>query len=118
MPSTVKKAQPPIARLAAIGQLAVKYLGNDRFEWQTLAMFLSVADRSSDTPMQDLESIHGFTQAAVSRNTAKLGNGLTMNDAGARLIEAFEDPAYRRRKLIRMTVRGREFKEQLVTLLN
>lgn len=118
MPNTVRKCLPPIARLASIGQLAVKYLGNDRFEWQTLAMFLSIADKSSDISMQELEVIHELTQASISRNTAKLGNGLTMDDPGARLVEAFEDPAYRRRKLIRMTARGREFKEQLVALLN
>ena len=95
----------------------MKYLGNDRFEWQTLDIFLTIADRASEIAMQELEAAHGLTQAAISRNAAKLGNGLTMNEPGARLIESYEDPAYRRRKLVRLTARGQEFKAQLVALL-
>lgn len=36
-----------------------------------------------------------------------------MQDAGCRLIEAYEDPAFRRRKLVRLTALGREFREKL-----
>lgn len=106
-----------LARIAKLGQVAEKYMGNDRFEWQAFALFLFIAQSDSETPMQELEKHTGKSQAAVSRNIAKLGNGITMSEPGARLVEAFEDPAYRRRKLVRLTALGREFRDKLASQL-
>ena len=106
-----------MAQLSALGMLATRYFGNERFEWQTVDIFLTIADHLSEIPQQELEREHGLSQAAISRNTAKLGNGLTMNDPGARLIESYEDPAYRRRKLVRLTARGKEFRDCIIKML-
>jgi hypothetical protein len=54
-------------------------------------------------PMQEIEKQTSWSQAAVSRNIAKLGIGITHDKTGPRLVEAFEDPTYRRRKIVRLT---------------
>lgn len=102
-----------MSKLGKVGVVATHYMGNDRFEWQALSLFLTIAMTDSEVSMQELEKRTGKSQAATSRNIAKLGQGLTMQDAGCRLIEAYEDPAFRRRKLVRLTALGREFREKL-----
>ena len=67
--------------------------------------------------LSTLIEVSGKSQAAISRNVAKLGNGLTMADAGARLIEAYEDPSFRRRKLVKLTALGRECRGKLLALM-
>lgn len=100
-------------KVLKMGDVAVKYMGNDRFEWQQLVLFLAIAMTDGEVSFQELEKRTGASQAATSRNIAKLGQGITMHEPGARLIEAYEDPAYRRRKLVRLTALGREFREEL-----
>jgi DNA-binding MarR family transcriptional regulator len=106
-----------LSRLLDSGTLAVRYLGNDRFEWQTMRIFLTLCMNGGEMPQLELEKQTGLAQSAISRNVAKLGHGLTMDEAGARLIEAYEDPAWRRRKIVRLTARGRELAEKITDLL-
>lgn len=50
--------------------------------------------------MGHLKTLTGLSQAAVSRNVAKL--------ARAGLVESYEDPEDRRYKLARLTAKGRD----------
>lgn len=108
---------PAIPRLLKVGIAALDYLDNRRFEWQTLELFLHVASQVSPISQQELEKRMNIAQSAISRNVAKLGNGLTMNDPGARVVESYEDPTSRNRKLVRLTSRGEEFKNKLLSLM-
>ena len=114
----VKVTQAPaIPRLLKVGLVALDYLDNRRFEWQTLEMFLHVASQISPISQQELEKRMNLAQSAISRNVAKLGNGLTMNDPGARVVESYEDPSSRSSKLVRLTSRGEDFKAKLLALM-
>ena len=118
MQPEVKVTQAPaIPRLLKVGLVALDYLDNRRFEWQTLEMFLHVASQISPISQQELEKRMNLAQSAISRNVAKLGNGLTMNDPGARVVESYEDPSSRSRKLVRLTSRGEDFKAKLLALM-
>ena len=106
-----------ISKLMAAGALLQQYTGNARLEWQTAHVFLSVCMSSGEATQQELEKQTGLAQSSLSRNVARLGNGETMDDPGPKLLESYEDPAYRRRKLVRLTARGRKLADELSTIL-
>lgn len=58
--------------------------------------------------MADLEKLTGVGQSSVSRNVTKIGPGPNPKEPGYGLVEAYEDPFYRKRKLVRLTKRGKE----------
>lgn len=96
-----------VTKLLEVGQIVSKYLDRPHFEWQTIAIFLLIAQETGDVSMQVVEKRTGLAQAAVSRNVAKLSRGLTHLDTGAQLLDVFENPMNRREKLCRITARGR-----------
>ena len=102
-----------LTKLAAAGALAQKYMGNARFEWQALAVFLTLANQNKSVQMKDLEKCHALSQAAISRNCARLGDGLTREEPGPGLIKLTEDPLCRRNKLASLTPKGAEFQAAL-----
>lgn len=73
---------------------------------QHVLVFLMVADRG-EVAMEDIIKRVGVHQTAISRAVAKLGPGASPRDPGLGLIEAYEDPEWRRRKLVRITARGK-----------
>jgi DNA-binding MarR family transcriptional regulator len=107
----------PIARFIAANKAFVKVLDNERPEWPIVHTFLLVCMGGGEVPMQDIEKQLDMGQATVSRNVAKLADGITPNEPGARLVEAYEDPFYRRRKIVRLTEKGRRFAESLNDLM-
>lgn len=106
-----------LGRLLSVGKAAGSALKTERFEWQTLQIFVVICLHGGEVPMQEIQRVTGLAQSAVSRNVAKLGSGLTAEEVGAGLIEAFEDPAWRRRKIVRLTALGRKVAEQLDGLM-
>lgn len=106
------------AQVVEVGDLMAHALGNDRFEWQTMRIFLCVCMHGGEMPMQEIEKVTGWAQSSVSRNVAKLGNGVSMAEKGARLVEAYEDPEYRRRKLVRLTALGKQLYSQMIGKLS
>jgi DNA-binding MarR family transcriptional regulator len=113
--------EPKVQALVAQALLKVQekfaeYLGKGDVELQAFSTFLFIAARSSDFAMQELEEMLGLSQASVSRNVALLSIGSVKNP-GPRLIEAFEDPEYRRRKHVRLTARGRKLAEEITAIL-
>jgi DNA-binding MarR family transcriptional regulator len=89
-----------------------EYLGKGDVELQAFSTFLVIAERVNDFPMQDLQDILNMSQSSVSRNVALLSIG-TISNPGPRLIEAFEDPEYRRRKHVRLTARGKKLFDEI-----
>src|SRR4051794_21772868 len=67
--------------------------------------FLAVASHG-EMPMADLEKATGVVQSSCSRNVARIGPGTNPKEPGLGLVETFEDPWYRRRKLVKLTHRG------------
>lgn len=80
-------------------------LGRPDLQVQTILVLLHVA-RLGEIPMAQLEDLTGMSQASISRNVALLADGRP-KDPGFGLIEAAEDPHYRRRKIVRITERGK-----------
>ena len=90
---------------------------NPELQVVSVQVLLEIAMRP-ETPMADIENATGLSQAAVSRNVAKLGPGISIKEKGAGLVEAYEDPEYRRRKLVKLTPRGRTVVTELVSMLS
>ena len=83
---------------------------------QQVLTFCHVADRA-ELPMAELLKLTGLAQSSVSRTVAKLGQGESPREPGFGLIEAYEDPYFRRRKLVRLTPRGKELAKELQRVL-
>lgn len=90
---------------------------NPELQVITAQVFLSIAQRRSETPMAALEEEVGVSQAAISRNIAKLGQGISRSEPGAGWVEAYEDLDNRRRKLVRLTEKGRFVAQQLSDII-
>jgi DNA-binding MarR family transcriptional regulator len=82
------------------------FLGTSDIPLQQVLTFAHVADRQ-ELPMADLIDLTGVGQSSVSRNVAALSSTRGVREPGYGLVEAYEDPAYRRRKLVKLTARGR-----------
>lgn len=106
-----------LAKLVEASKCLAKTTGNDRLELQTMQTFLIVCIAGGETSMQEIEKQLDFGQSTTSRNVSKLGNGISMDEPGPRLVEAYEDPAYRRRKLVRLTARGHKLADDLSSIL-
>jgi DNA-binding MarR family transcriptional regulator len=104
-----------ILKLIEVGNALGRAIGNDRFEWQTARIFLTLCCHGGEMPMQEIERLTAWPQSTVSRNITKLGS---FDQTGAQLLESFEDPAYRRRKLVRLTAKGRRLGDQLSAIVN
>lgn len=76
---------------------------------QTLQVLLYVAahEGAEGVPMQDLAKAVGVAQSSVSRNVAALSEWNRHHRPGYGLVEYGEDPFNRRRKLVRLTRKGR-----------
>lgn len=106
-----------IARLMDITKLVAKWTGNERIELQTMQTLLTICLSGSELPQKELEKALGLGQSSVSRNIAKLGIGISPEDPGPGLIETYEDPYHRSRKLVRLTEKGRRFCDALINLM-
>jgi DNA-binding MarR family transcriptional regulator len=102
----------PTTKLAVQLKVIQVFLNNPEIQAQQILTLLHVG-QVGELPMADLAELTGVSQSSVSRNVAKLGRGATSRDVGAGLVEAYEDPDERRRKLVKVTSRGRELIKQL-----
>lgn len=92
-----------------------KEMGQSDIPLQQLLTFTHVAN-VTEMPMADLANLTGVAQSSVSRNVARLGPGMTPSEPGYGLLTAYEDPYYRKRKLVSLTPRGKELAKQLETV--
>lgn len=72
---------------------------------QLIQILLEVA-AVGEISQQALEKKVGISRAAVSRFLSILSVGMPLKP-GLRLVESFEDPEFRRRKIVRVTARGK-----------
>lgn len=92
-------------------------LGNTELQAQTILTLLTIM-RRKEMPMSDLEKVVGVSQAAISRNISRLSRGLPPAFAGPGVIEAFEDPYYRKRKIVQLTAKGETLRKKLGTVMS
>jgi len=81
---------------------------------QQLHCLLLIAQAEEGTSLTDLASKAGIGLATASRYVAALGKQNRHREEGLLLVEAFEDPMERRKKIIRLTPKGRAAVNKLI----
>ena len=81
---------------------------DSHMESQTIAVFFYVClySGADGVSMQTISQKLDIAQSSVSRNCYKLGDR-TRDGIGIGLLQSFEDPEERRRKLVRISAKGR-----------
>lgn len=87
---------------------------NPKMPAQHVMLLLHALSTKDARPMADFQALTGVEQSSVSRGIALLGTGLSPLEPGYGLLDAFEDPYYRRRKLVKLTPRGEALKASLL----
>jgi DNA-binding MarR family transcriptional regulator len=88
-----------------------------QIEAQAVAVFFFVAIHGGKegVSMQTISEELDIAQSSVSRNVYKLGDINRHKKIGIGLLEAFEDPMERRRKLVRLTSKGKRVHSTLLS---
>ncbi len=77
-----------------------------------LRVLVELGIRGGEMPMEEMSKVSGTSPSSITRIAVRLGPG-DKREVGLGWIEAFEDPDWRRRKLVRLTPKGRATVEQL-----
>ena len=85
---------------------------------QQLHCLLVISQAEEGLSLTDLAQKVGIGLATASRYVAALGKQNRHREEGLFLVEAFEDPMERRKKIIRLTPKGRIAIQKLVGDLN
>ena len=82
---------------------------DNQIEAQAIAVFFFVANKGNKegVAMQTISEELDLAQSSVSRNCYKLADVNRHKKTGIGLLETFEDPMERRRKLVSLTAKGR-----------
>jgi DNA-binding MarR family transcriptional regulator len=88
-----------------------------QIEAQAVAVFFFVAIHGGrdGVAMQTISEELDIAQSSVSRNVYKLGDINRHKKIGIGLLETFEDPMERRRKLVRLTSKGKRVHSTLLS---
>jgi len=78
--------------------------------------FLTLA-RHEGLSMRELADRLGIAQSSASRNVAALSEWQSFRRPGHDLVRAEEDPRERRRKIVRLTAKGRALADRLAALV-
>lgn len=89
-----------------------EFLGTPDVAMQHAQSFLTVASNSGPISMGEVMNRVGVAQSSLSRHIEILGQGKP-SKPGFGLVTAYEDPEYRRRKLVELTPRGRLLVEEI-----
>ncbi len=81
-----------------------------------LGVFAALSKHGGEMPMQDLARMTGRSGSSITRAVVKLGAG-SYRAPGYGWVEAYEDPVWRRRKLVRLTESGRQVSARLLDLV-
>ena len=89
---------------------------DSQIEAHAVAVFFFVAMKNNKdgVAMQTIGEELDIAQSSVSRNVYKLGDINRHKETGIGLLEAFEDPMERRRKLVRLTAKGKRVHNTLL----
>ena len=90
-----------------------------QLESQAIAVFFTVCltDSADGVSMQDIAKRLDLAQSSVSRNVFKLSSVNRHRAIGIGLLESFEDPMERRRKLVKTTAKGKRVWSTLCDLV-
>ena len=87
---------------------------DNEIQAQTVQTFLAIAMNKNDkVPMADLSDLLGVSQASCSRNVAFFTDWTRKKVKGPNLLGSKEDPMERRRKLVYLTPKGKQFYNSL-----
>jgi DNA-binding MarR family transcriptional regulator len=91
---------------------------DSHMESQTIAVFFYVCQYGAvdGVSMKNISKELGIAQSTVSRNCYKLSDKIK-EKPGIGLLQSFEDPMERRRKLVRLTPRGKRVHSTLSELV-
>jgi len=92
---------------------------DSQLESQAVAVFFTVCNTegADGVSMQLLAKKLDLAQSSVSRNVFKLSNVNRHKEIGIGLVESFEDPMERRRKLVKSTAKGKRVWSTLCDLV-
>lgn len=96
----------------------ITVMGRPTFEGSAMKVFLLVARAGGEVPQGDIRTQMDLSEAGTSRNIAILSQGPSATVKGPELIESYEDASYRRRKLVKLTAKGRQFASTLAGILD
>lgn len=85
---------------------------------QQLHCLLVIAQSEEGMSLTDISQKVGIGLATASRYVAALGKQNRHREEGLLLVESFEDPMERRKKIIRLTKKGKAAINKLVGELN
>ena len=85
---------------------------------QQLHILLLIAKAGEGTSLTDLAKEAGIGLATASRYVSALGKQNRHRQEGLLMVESFEDPMERRKKIIRLTEKGRIALNKLIGDLN
>jgi DNA-binding MarR family transcriptional regulator len=83
---------------------------------QMAAVFLYVAMHDGCT-MKQIAEVLGLSQASASRNCQALGKYQKQGKLGYDLVETVDDPAERRRKIVKLTRKGKRLAARLAEMI-
>jgi len=87
---------------------------DNEIQAQTVQTFLAIAmSKKEKVPMADLLETIGVSQASCSRNVAFFTDWTRKKVKGPNLLASKEDPMERRRKLVYLTPKGKQFYNSL-----
>ena len=90
-----------------------------QMESQAIAVFFLVfiGEGTEGISMQEIAKQLDLAQSSVSRNVFKLSVVNRHRERGVGLLESYEDPLERRRKLVKTTAKGKRVWDSLVSLV-
>ena len=90
---------------------------DSQLEAQAISVFFYVAEKSGKegVAMQSISEDLDIAQSSVSRNCYKLADVNRHRKSGIGLLQTFEDPLERRRKLVRLTSKGKRVHSTLLS---
>lgn len=93
---------------------------DSQIEAQAIAIFFYIGINAPQegVRMQKIAEELDIAQSSVSRNVYKLGDVNRHKKPGIGLLIAFEDPMERRRKLVRLTSKGKRVFHTLTDLVS
>lgn len=74
-------------------------------------------DKEDGLSVQDLEGLINLSQSATSRNVQALSKWFKPNIPGHDLVESFENPMDRRKKIVRLNTKGKNLFNNLLRFL-
>lgn len=112
------KGSKKSSSLMGLYHAAKEICGDDvYFTVHQIEVFLLIAEHDGEMPMLKLIEISGLPKTSISRVMNVLGRYGSVKKEGRGLVDLLEDPEDRRRKIVRLTPKGRKLVDKLKRIL-